>query len=66
MNIMHRDLKPDNIMFADKDPNLESSPIKLIDFGLSAFTGQDEYVYKRCGTPGFVAPEVLKTKSTDY
>ena len=66
MNIMHRDLKPDNIMFADKDPNLESSPIKLIDFGLSAFTGQDEYVYKRCGTPGFVAPEVLKTKSTDF
>ena len=65
INVMHRDLKPSNIMFEEKEPNLESSPIKLIDFGLSAFLGQHDYVFKRCGTPGFVAPEVIKTRETD-
>ena len=53
--IMHRDLKPQNIIF-DTEANL----IKVIDFGLSQDLSlplnQDLFCV---GTPGFVAPEIL-------
>jgi len=35
------------------------SPIKLCDFGMSAFVGLDGLVRGRCGTPGYVAPEIF-------
>lgn len=34
--------------------------VKIIDFGLATVIKQKEYLYKRCGTPGFVAPEIIK------
>ena len=39
--------------------------VKIIDFGLGTFVNVKEFLFKRCGTPGFVAPEVIlhgKTK----
>ena len=53
---MHRDLKPENIMLASKK---KLYSVKIIDFGLGTFIDIKEYLYKRCGTPGFVAPEVI-------
>jgi len=59
---MHRDIKPDNILFRSKKP----SDCVLIDFGLSSFTNISEILFPKCGTPGFVAPEILKINmSTD-
>ena len=37
----------------------------IIDFGLSEYISNPKFMYVRCGTPGFVAPEVLRIKSTD-
>ena len=39
-----------------------------MDFGLSTFIDEDEYLFKRCGTPGFVAPEIanLSDKLSSY
>ncbi len=54
--IMHRDVKPENLMLRRKN-NMEE--ICLIDFGLSTFINVDEYLYRRCGTPGYVGPEVV-------
>ena len=56
--IMHRDLKPDNMILLKKT-SLSKCTLKLVDFGLATVHDIDEYLYKRCGTPGFVAPEVI-------
>ncbi|CAD8084498.1 unnamed protein product [Paramecium primaurelia] len=55
-NIMHRDLKPENILFMNKD--LES--LVIADFGLAQSVDTHPYTYPKCGTPGFVAPEILE------
>jgi len=55
-NICHRDLKPENILFCSQD---DANPvIKVTDLGLSKFV--DDTVLKTfCGTPQYLAPEVL-------
>lgn len=57
-NIMHRDLKPENLLLKDKC-KLESATLKLIDFGLATYCDLDVYIFKRCGSPGYVAPEII-------
>ena len=58
-NVVHRDLKPDNIMFRS---SRISSGLVIIDFGLATLCDEKEFVYTRCGTPGFVAPEIINIK----
>ncbi|CAD8080953.1 unnamed protein product [Paramecium sonneborni] len=57
-NIMHRDIKPENILLKDKSENFE---LKIADFGLASYTEADLLI-TRCGTPGYVAPEILEDK----
>lgn len=39
--------------------------IKICDFGLATYEDVDHYLYKRCGTPGYVAPEIVKADAND-
>jgi len=57
---MHRDIKQENLMFKYKEKHDKPYELVLIDFGLSSFDYVQEYIYRRCGTPGFVAPEIIK------
>lgn len=58
-NIAHRDLKPENIMFKKKG-GIDHNEIKIIDFGLSKQNKNKKVKMKTiCGTPYYVAPEVL-------
>lgn len=59
--IMHRDLKPDNILLRNK--SIIETNICIADFGLSSFVKVDKFLFSRCGTPGFVAPEVFNYDS---
>lgn len=57
--IVHRDLKPENIL-VERDPQTnEVLHIKLTDFGLSKIIVPGEIMMDSCGTPAYVAPEVL-------
>jgi len=63
--IVHRDLKPENILLAEKPrPGVEPA-IKVADFGLARLISDKEMMKTACGTPGYVAPEVLKNKGYD-
>ncbi|KAK1575681.1 hypothetical protein Q3G72_007554 [Acer saccharum] len=60
--VFHRDLKPENLL-VDENGNL-----KVSDFGLSAVADQirpDGLLHTLCGTPAYVAPEILTKKGYD-
>ena len=65
--IVHRDLKPENILLLEKpDPKSTVDPvIKVADFGLARLVSDKDMMKTACGTPGYVAPEVLKNKGYD-
>jgi len=55
-NIVHRDLKPENLVYSTSAAN---SDIKITDFGFARTANGGEIMSTACGTPGYVAPEVL-------
>ena len=60
--IVHRDLKPENILVERDIETNEVMLIKLTDFGLSKIVIPGEIMMDSCGTPAYVAPEVLTKK----
>nr|XP_004510623.1 CBL-interacting serine/threonine-protein kinase 9 [Cicer arietinum] len=55
--VYHRDLKPENLLL---DTN---GVLKVSDFGLSTYSQQeDELLRTACGTPNYVAPEVINDR----
>ncbi|KAK7301617.1 hypothetical protein RJT34_12485 [Clitoria ternatea] len=60
--VFHRDLKPENLLLD------ENGDLKVSDFGLSAVRDQirpDGLLHTLCGTPAYVAPEILTKKGYD-
>lgn len=58
--IVHRDLKPENLLLKSKK---DVSHVKLADFGFAVKTTGPESVKDKCGTPGYIAPEILKNNA---
>lgn len=55
MGVVHRDLKPENLLFSSPEPD---AVVKISDFGLAKVIS-DDLMTTACGTPGYVAPEIL-------
>ncbi|CAO3593436.1 unnamed protein product [Absidia cylindrospora] len=63
-DIIHRDLKPENLLF--QTPH-ENSNLMITDFGLSKILkNHDDILVTACGTPGYVAHEVLEQKGYGF
>ena len=55
--IVHRDIKLDNLLFDDE------GNVKICDFGVSKLIKDPfELMTEQCGTPAYIAPEILKDK----
>jgi len=60
--IVHRDLKPENLLMSDTSPN---AFLKIADFGMSKVIDANCLMATSCGTPTYVAPEILQAKGYD-
>ncbi|GJQ81753.1 putative forkhead associated domain protein [Trypoxylus dichotomus] len=62
--IIHRDLKPENILLKEKD-SLDTI-VKISDFGLSKILDNESLANTRCGTPFYIAPEIVDPTQPFY
>ena len=62
MGVAHRDLKPQNLLLQTKQDN---ATIKIADFGFAKRVHTPKSLTSRCGTPSYVAPEILNSMPYD-
>jgi serine/threonine protein kinase len=55
--VLHRDFKMDNILL-----DSSYSTVKICDFGVSKLIKQGEIIKEQCGTPAYIAPEIIKNE----
>lgn len=53
--IVHRDIKAENIVLSGR-----GGEVKIVDFGLAGFEDDEQAMMTRCGSPGYIAPEVIE------
>lgn len=56
-HVAHRDLKPENLLLLSKE---DDSTVKIADFGFAKKVYEESSLTTQCGTPGYVAPEILE------
>lgn len=61
-NVAHRDLKPENLLLRSED---NDSDVKIADFGFAKKVFIPNSLTTQCGTPGYVAPEILEGLAYD-
>jgi len=61
-NVAHRDLKPENLLLLSED---DDSAVKIADFGFAKIVKEPNSLTTQCGTPGYVAPEILEGNAYD-
>lgn len=64
VDVFHRDLKPANVMLK-KTAAIKPEDVVLVDFGLAVRSCDTDPIFRRCGTPGYIAPEVISMKGEE-
>ncbi|KAG8953426.1 hypothetical protein FRC04_002268 [Tulasnella sp. 424] len=64
--IMHRDLKPENVLLTAATPEHPHGRVKVADFGLAKSMADGTCAKTMCGTPAYLAPEVVLNGSQPY
>lgn len=54
--VAHRDLKPENLLLQSRE---DDQNVKIADFGFAKKCTSTKCLLTQCGTPGYVAPEIL-------
>jgi len=62
--IAHRDLKPENLLCQSEDQQYKPFRVVIADFGLSKIFDDGEALITSCGTPDYVAPEVITAEGS--
>lgn len=62
-NIIHRDIKAENILMESKD--VESLTLKITDFGFACFYKPGEQKKEVLGSPLYMAPEIVRAENYD-
>ncbi|KAF5385763.1 hypothetical protein D9615_002536 [Tricholomella constricta] len=60
-NVAHRDLKPENVLLTKDNPPI----VKVADFGLAKFVDSLTMLRTMCGTPSYLAPEVVRQENNE-
>jgi|LauGreDrversion4_2_1035121.scaffolds.fasta_scaffold111491_1 calcium/calmodulin-dependent protein kinase I len=63
--VVHRDIKLENVLIKSIDDSAQYE-VRVADFGLACITPNDEYLYIKCGSPGYVAPEIFTGEGYSY
>jgi serine/threonine protein kinase len=63
--IVHRDIKLENILIKSIEDSV-AHEVRIADFGLAVITPKDELIKHKCGSPGYVAPEVFSGRGYTY
>ena len=61
-NLIHRDLKPQNLLLSAPGP---TGVIKIGDFGFARYMQQEDLAETLCGSPLYMAPEILRFHKCD-
>jgi len=62
IDVIHRDIKPENILFKGET---FTGGVAIVDLGFATKKTEYNQLFARCGTPGYVAPEIYKDDSYD-
>lgn len=65
LNLVHRDLKPANLMLSTKSTVNELGLLKIADFGFAREIQPNDMAETLCGSPLYMAPEILEAKKYD-